>query len=203
MIWLRRCLVLVPVLSFLAAALIMSCGGGSSGTTTPVSFEALIGLNVCDGAPPIPTPKPTATNGHIPTSTPTPICTPIALATSVGTAVGSNTVQFQAQGIFGFATDTTNPKYRDITNANNTQWNTIAPNANFPGVISYSSQGNGLWIGVQPGCTYFNVSAGGFSQNVLVGVVPYTSPCPSPPVASPAVAAKSSPTATKAAGSQP
>jgi len=205
MIWRRRCLVLVPVLSFLAAALIMSCGGGSSGTVTPVSFEALIGLNVCEGAPPIPTPKPTATNGIVPTSTPTPICSPIAVSASVGTALPNNTVQFQAQGIFGFSSDTTNPKYRDVTNGSNTQWNTIPSSVASPGVIVYSPQRDGQFIGVSPGCTYFNVSVGGFSQNVVVGVSPFPSCSPAPlsSPAVPAVAAKLSPTPTKPEGSQP
>ena len=203
MIWRRRCLVLVPVLSFLAAALIMSCGGGSSGSSTPVSFEALIGLNVCTGTPPIPTPKPTATNGIVPTSTPTPICSPIAVSTSVGTAAGSNTVQFQAQGIFGFSSDTTNPKYQDVTNGSNTQWNTIPSSVASPGVIVYSPQRDGQLIGVSPGCTYFNVSVGGFSQNVVVGVSPFPSPCPPAPVTLSALAAKASPTATKPEGSKP
>jgi hypothetical protein len=195
--------VLVPVLSFLAAALIMSCGGGSSSSSTPVSFEALIGLNVCEGAPPIPTPIPTATNGHIPTSTPTPICSPIAVSASVGTALPNNTVQFQAQGVFGFSSDTTNPKYRDITNGSNTQWNTIPSSVASPGVIVYSPQRDGQFIGVSPGCTYFNVSVGGFSQNVVVGVSPFPSPCPPAPVTLSALAAKASPTATKPERSKP
>src|SRR6202035_5238066 len=105
MIWRRRCLVLVPVLSFLAAALIMSCGGGGSrsGTTTVANPFAIIGLNVCPGTPPVPTPMPSPTKSKTPTPTPTPECSPVAglPAETVGTAPGSNTVQFQAQGIFG------------------------------------------------------------------------------------------------------
>jgi hypothetical protein len=182
MIWRRRCLVLVPVLSFLAAVLIMSCGGSSSDTATALPLQGLIGMNVCVGSPPIPTPKPTATNGHVPTVTPTPICTPIALSTTIpGINAGSNTAQFNAQGIFGFSVDTTNPKYLDITNANNTGWFTIPTSAASPGLINYDT--NGAIVGLVPGCTYFTVSAGGFSQSVLVGVatpVALCSPLPFP-----------------------
>jgi len=175
MIWRRRCLVLVPVLSFLAAALIMSCGGGGSSTSNPQSnFLSIIGLNVCEGAPPTPTPKPSP--GTTPTPTPTPICTPIAMSTTVGTTPPGNTVQFNAQGIFGFTINTKTPKYRDVSNHSSTLWNPIAPTGSFPGVISY--QGNGLFVGVTTGCTYFTVSDAGFSQTVLVGVNTDPSTCP-------------------------
>jgi hypothetical protein len=181
MIWRRRCLVLVPVLSFLAAALIMSCGGGGSSSTTTVGNPfAIIGLNVCPGTPPVPTPKPSPTKSKTPTPTPTPECSPVSAAT-VGTAPGSNTVQFNAQGIFNRNNDLKTAKFHDVTNSDSTQWNPIAPTATFPGVISYSSNGNGLFIGVIPGCTYFTVSDGGFTQIVVVGVNPFTSPCPTPP----------------------
>jgi hypothetical protein len=181
MIWRRRCLVLVPVLSFLAAALIMSCGGGgsSSGTTTVSNALAIIGLNVCPGTPPVHTPKPSPTKSKTPTPTPTPECSPVAglPAETVGTAPGSNTVQFQAQGIFGITPNSKTPKFHDVTGG--AAWRPIAPTATFLGVISYLS--NGQFIGITPGCTYFSVSDGGFTQIVVVGVIPFTSPCPSPP----------------------
>ena len=182
MIWRVRCLVLVPVLSFLAAALIMSCGGGSSNSTPTVENPfAIVGLNVCPGTPPVPTPKASPTKPKTPTPTPTPQCTPVAglPAATVGTAPGSNTVQFQAQGIFAKTPNSTTPKFRDVTNSTTTLWNPIAPNGTFPGVIGYS--GNGLLIGITPGCTYFSVSDGGFTQIVVVGVNPFTAPCPAPP----------------------
>jgi hypothetical protein len=179
MIWRRRCLVLVPVLSFLAAAFIMSCGGGSSSSTTVTNFNSIIGLNVCLGPPPTPTPKPTPTNPATPTPTPTPICTPIVTSASVGTMVGSNTVQLNAQGVFGTTSHPAKPKYHDVTNNSSTIWNPIAPTMTFPGVISY--QGNGLFVGVSAGCTFFTVSDGGFSQSVVVAVSPAPTPCPTPP----------------------
>jgi hypothetical protein len=181
MIWRRRCLVLVPVLSFLAAALIMSCGGGgsSSGTTTVANPFAIIGLNVCPGTPPVPTPMPSPTKSKTPTPTPTPECTPVIglPAATVGTTPGSNTVQFQAQGIFGKTANPKTPKFHDVTAG--AAWRPIVPTGAFLGSISY--QGNGLFIGVTPGCTYFSVSDGGFTQIVVVGVNPFTPPCPAPP----------------------
>src|SRR5260221_12715661 len=155
MIWPRRCLVLVPVLSFLAAALIMSCGGGISGSS-PVaeSFRSLVGLNVCLGPPPTTTPKPTPTNGHTPKATPTPICRPIVTSETIAsTAPGSNQLQLNAQGVFDLQNGSAKEKFNDVTNSSSTLWNPIAPTVNFPGFISY--QGNGLFIGVTPGCTYF------------------------------------------------
>ena len=179
MIWRRRCLVLVPVLSFLATALIMSCGGGGSGNTTVENPFAIVGLNVCPGTPPTPTPQPSPTKTKTPTPTPTPECTPVAglPAATVGTSPGSNTVQFQAQGMFARDPNSTMPLFRDVTSG--AAWRPIAPNGTFPGVVSYA--GNGLMIGVTPGCTYFSVSDGGFTQVVVVGVNPFASPCPTPP----------------------
>jgi hypothetical protein len=185
MIWRRRCLVLAPVLFFLAATLIMSCGGGSSSSsTTQTNYLSLIGLNVCEGEPPSPTPKPSSSA----TSTPTPICTPIVTSAAVGTVPGSNTVQFNAQGLFGYKTTTKTPKYRDVTDHSSTLWNPIAPTVTFPGMISYV--GNGLFVGVTTGCTYFTVSASGFSQTVVVGVNTDPASCPTPP-GSPAIPATS------------
>ena len=185
MIWRRRCLVLVPVLSFLAAALIMSCGGGGSSSSTPVGNpSSIIGINVCLGAPPTGTPEPTPTNGHTPTPTPTPICTPIVTGSapsSITTMPPGNTVQFNAQGIFGFANSPQTEKFRDVTNSASTVWNPIAPTVTYPGVISYLD--NGLFVGVTTGCTYFTVSDAGFSQSIVVGVNVAPGTCASPPAA--------------------
>jgi hypothetical protein len=184
MIWRRRCLVLVPVLSFLAAALIMSCGGGSSSSTTTVANpSSILGINVCLGAPPTGTPKPTPTNGHTPTPTPTPICAPIVSSapSPITTTPPGNTVQFNAQGIFGFANSPKTEKFHDVTNSASTLWNPIAPTVTYPGVISYQS--NGLFAGVTTGCTYFTVSDGGFVQSIVVGVNVAPSSCATPPAA--------------------
>jgi len=194
--WRRRCLVLVPVLSFLAAALMMSCGGSSSSSTASTDFASLLGFNVCFGAPPIPTPKPTATNGIIPTVTPTPICSPIVTMAPdpVGTGAGSNSVQFNAQGIFGFANSPATEKFRDITDNNNVNisWNPAPITTTFPGKIFYV--GDGEFTGQTTGCTYFTVIAAGFMQSVVVGVNVDPSTCPSPPgAATPSPSVSTSP----------
>ncbi len=46
-------------------------------------------------------------------------------------------------------------------------------------MVAYN--GNGQLIGVTPGCTYFSVSDGGFTQIVVIGVNPFAAPCPTPP----------------------
>ncbi|HZO80096.1 MAG TPA: hypothetical protein VFB33_00245 [Candidatus Binataceae bacterium] len=62
--WRKRCLVIVPVVGFVASALLLSCGGGSSNpiplpTATPVT---LVGVRICSKFPsataacPVPTP---------------------------------------------------------------------------------------------------------------------------------------------------
>jgi hypothetical protein len=223
MIWRRRCLVLVPVLSFLAAALIMSCGGGSSSsTTTAVNNLTVVGLNVCAGPPPTPTTKPTPTPSptpkptptpksslaaddaasqavpeatKTPKPTPTPICTPIVTSAIVGTGMRDNQVQFNAQGVFALTNTSTKVKYRDVTNNTSTLWQTISPNVTFPGLIIYSGS-NGLFTGVTTGCTYFTVSDAGFFQNILVGVGVNPATCPTPPGTPPTTGPPGSPTPT-------
>jgi hypothetical protein len=98
--------------------------------------------------------------------------------TIAGTAPGSNQLQLNAQGVFNIQSGSSKDKFIDVTNSSSTLWNPIAPTGDFKGFISY--QGNGLFIGVTPGCTYFTVSDGGFSQSVVVAVEP-APPCPPAP----------------------
>jgi hypothetical protein len=95
----------------------------------------------------------------------------------VGTTVGTNTVQFNAQGIFGFANSPKTEKFRDVTNHSSTNWFPNSP------IISYL--GNGQFVGVTTGCTFFTVSDGGFSQSVVVGINTAPASCPTPPAALP------------------
>jgi hypothetical protein len=104
----------------------------------------------------------------------------------VGTKAGSNVIQFQAQGIFGYPNKTKNLKYRDVTDSTSTLWNPVAPSMTYPGVISY--QGDGQFVGVTGGCTYFTVSDAGFAQSVVVGVDTDPASCPTP--TAPAVASQ-------------
>jgi hypothetical protein len=178
----------VPVLSFLAAVLMMSCHSSSSSSNTSDSFATILGLNVCSGLPPVPTPTPTPGK---PTPTPTPICTPIVTTGVVcipstpfcGTVVDgqivATTASFNAQGIFGFSGNPKSQKFRDVTNNSSTMWFPVAPTATFPGVISYI--GNGQFVGITAGCTFFTVSDGGFMQSVVVGVNVDPTTCPPAP----------------------
>src|SRR5216684_4042943 len=99
-------LVAVPVLSFVAAALILSCGGGGGGSSGGVgSAFTIAALAICLGSPPAPTPTPSPTKTHTPSPSPTPACSPIFSAT-VPTSGPTPTVQFNAQGTFtGAATN--------------------------------------------------------------------------------------------------
>ncbi len=193
--WWRRCLVLVPVLSFLAAALMLSCGGGGGFpvTTVPQFFNGIIAVAICSGSPPVPTPTPTPTSVPTPKPSPTPQCSPVAAAavcvpgsTNVfcTTVIPSpipttvpNTVQFNAQGSFSRKSKTVAQTYHDVTNHGSTSWNTFPPSTNFTGVINYL--GNGEFVAVTPGCTCVTVTdAGLISQTVEIGVDQDPATCP-------------------------
>jgi hypothetical protein len=190
--WWRRCLVLVPVLSFLAAALMLSCGGGSSSSTTATILPtSLIAVAICTGSPPVPTPTPTPTTVPTHTPTPTPACSPTPTSAAIcvpssafcGTTVNgvtvATTLQFNAQGTFTTHSTTRPDAFRDVTNHGTTAWNPFPTSTNFSGVINYL--GNGEFVGVTAGCTCFNVTDAGFtSQTVLVGVNQDPATCPAP-----------------------
>jgi hypothetical protein len=89
----------------------------------------------------------------------------------------TTTVSFNAQGIFGFAGNPGTDKFRDVTNHCSTNWFPVAAEPpNFPGAISYI--GNGQFIGLTAGCTFFTVSDGGFLQTIVVGVDVDPGTCP-------------------------
>jgi hypothetical protein len=121
------------------------------------------------------------------------MCSPVTSGT-VGTTSPDNTVQFNAQGIFGVLNQPKSDKYRDVTNNTSTLWNPVTASVMFPGVITYL--GNGQFVGVTPGCTYFTVSDAGFSQSVSVAVSPIPSPCPTPPGTAPLASASNGPSPT-------
>jgi hypothetical protein len=99
--------------------------------------------------------------------------------TTVDTQIVESTVPFNAQGIFGYVDQPKTQKYRDVTNNTSTLWNPVSASQTFPGVISYI--GNGQFVGVTAGCTYYTVSDAGFSQTILVGVNVDPATCPAPP----------------------
>lgn len=173
MLWLRRCVVLAPVLSFLAAALLLSCGGGSSGGSTSSVPFSLTSVVICAGTPVPPTPTPSPTNKRTPTPTPTAACVPINQA-SVGIGLGATPVGFNAQGTF-VSGSAKNPKFRDITNKSSTAWFDQPPNL-------VQNLGNGQFQGIAQGCTCIQVGVAAiFSQSVSLTVgspSPACTPCP-------------------------
>ncbi len=212
--WWRRCLTIVPVLAGLASAMLLSCGGGSSSGTTALGIPTtLFAVLVCTGAPPTATQTPTPTKGatRTPTPTPTPQCSPV---TSAAICIPNSTIpfcqtaptpttalQFNAQGAF----TTRNPKlpqaYRDVTNSASTSWNPFPASANFPGLLTYVS--NGVIAALQPGCTCFTVTDAGItSQTVLVGVnqdpATCTTACPQVPTPPPPPASRATPSGAQA-----
>ncbi|MGH7988510.1 MAG: hypothetical protein ACREQX_19795 [Candidatus Binataceae bacterium] len=206
MLWWRRCLVFVPVLSFLAAVMLLSCGGGGTSSTVTQKPSSLESVAICAGTPmpatPTPSPSPTkrpkasatsaAQNSEAPspddgmafagkkTPTPTPtLCVPVASATvAIGGTVGLN-----AQGTFSIV-NKTHQRYRDLTAG--AMW--------FPTNSDVAYQPNGVVLGVAQGCSCLTATAGGFtSQAVLIAVntpVAACTPCPQP---SPAPTTKPTP----------
>ena len=172
MLWWRRCLVIVPVLSFVALAMLWSCGGGGSSSTTATPLPiALVSVAICAGAPftPTPTPVPTRTVTPTPKSSPTPICEALS-ATSVASP---GPFYFRAQGTFARA----NPNqatFGDVSNDNSTDWF-------FNGDLTQIS--NGIYNAPSPnGCACLTVKDGGITSEpvqVTIGSpVPACTPCP-------------------------
>ena len=164
----------VPVLSFVAAALILSCGGGGGGSSggfgSAFTIEALA---ICLGSPPSPTPTPSPTKTHTPSPSPTPACSPIFSA-MVPTSGPTPTVQFNAQGTF------TKPNSKKVIFFDATDaaiWFTGNPNGSFTGTATYN--GHGKWSGVTMGCTCIAAQSGGIqSQTVTLGVATPPASCP-------------------------
>lgn len=171
----------VPVLSFVAAALILSCGGGGGGSSGGVAQAFTIeALAICAGSPPAPTPTPSPTKTATPKATPTPQCTPVQ-ATTVPTSGPTPTVQFNAQGTFA-KPSSKKMIFFDATNA--AIWFSGNPNGSFTGKATYN--GNGQWTGVTMGCTCIAAQSGGIeSQTVTLGVATPAASCSTCPGALP------------------
>jgi hypothetical protein len=157
MIWLRRSLVLAPVLCFLSAALLLSCGGGKSSKTQSLGFPfSLMSLAICPGPPPTLTPTPVPTHTKSPKKTPTPMCTPIpATGFVTPTSVPINGFQFNLQGQTARGTSSKGKHlFHDFTNDQQAVWS-------FPSGLE--NAGNGLFIGLQQGCFCLNATIGSVS----------------------------------------
>jgi outer membrane protein assembly factor BamB len=186
-----RWLVVAPVVLFVFATMMASCGGGggcagsfnSSGIfvsgvcpgASPSPGYTLQTLTICEGTEPAPTPTPSAA----PTATkkkPTPTPTACPVATSTSVAVGDQ-VGFTAQG---FLTKNKKSKYQDLTNGTGTLWTTTDQS-----ILQGPSAGQGgIYTGASTGCVCITANAGGISSlPVGIGVgspAPVCSPCPTP-----------------------
>ncbi len=155
--WWKRCLVIAPALIFVMTALLLSCGGGSSGPGLPVPTSTpitLIAIRVCLQAP---------SNGAG--------CTP---ASSVKIPLSWKDFEFFAQGQFS-------------SNGVNTFDNISPSATWFVNNSLLTSEGQGLFTsGTIKGCSCITAASGTVvSAPVLVGVgqsPSLCSPCPpSPP----------------------
>jgi hypothetical protein len=176
MVWLRRSLVLVPVVAFLAAALLLSCGGGSNTTTTTGNPFSLMSVAICPGSPPTSVPTPAPTKGSSPTPTPTPQCTPTAIDSIAGLSAPNNTVQFNVQGTFQQNPTSKHKIYFDQTNNLSLRWNIQ------PGGLATSGVVPGQFIGAAPGCVCLTAEiAPAISCPVSIAVATTVcTPCPTP-----------------------
>jgi hypothetical protein len=177
MVWLRRSLVLVPVVAFLAAALLLSCGGGSSSSTPSAGLPySLMSVAICPGSPPTAMPTPTPTKGQSPTRTPTPQCTPTAMDSIAGLTAPDNTVQFNVQGTFQTSPNSKKKLFLDRTSDLSLRWNVQ------PAGLATSDVNPGQFVAVSPGCVCLTAEiAPAISCPVSVAVATTgCTPCPTP-----------------------
>lgn len=137
-------LFLLPLLTFVAAAMLLSCGGGSTGGAfaTPGPPGPFIeAISICPGAPasPVPTPSPSSSSSATPAPSPTLSPTPCPGFTPDAVPQGCF-VQFHAVATLS------NNLNVDITDENSTLWSSdntsvLAPDANTQGLYSAPSSG--------------------------------------------------------------
>jgi outer membrane protein assembly factor BamB len=206
--WLRW-LVVTPVVFFVFGAILLSCGGGSSGTATATRAPgfSLQAITISTGAPPSPTftptatatgsgtpkrtPKPTFTKTITPTLTPRPAATSTyVMSTGPDPVPTGGPVAFDAIGTF---TKKNKTKFIDITAGPFTLW-TSSKNT----VLQAPPSGamGGVYTTDLAGCVCILASSAGISsQPVIVGVYVPVDSCP--------ICGPPSPTATPTATSSP
>jgi hypothetical protein len=172
--------IFVLVLMIAAVELILSCGGGNNSncgtyntfgsfipgpcaTPVPPIGYHLTQINVCPGAPLIPTH--TAKASVTPTGKATPTSTPTPCPTSTTVAV-PNTLQFDAGGVLMKGKQV---HYQDVTGISN--W--FSNNSN----VFYNT--NGEFTSVNPGCSCVYASSGGIvSGPMSISIAPAVGPFP-------------------------
>jgi outer membrane protein assembly factor BamB len=186
-----RWLIVAPVVLFVFATLIASCGGGSGCTGAFNSFGIYVSgacptsqaspgfglqsITICQGTEPAPTPTPSpAPSPTKKQPTPTPTACPAATSTSVPVGVQ---IGFTAQG---FLTKKNQSMYQDITNAAGTLWTTTDQT-----VLQSPLQGQGgIYTGASTGCACITANSGGVSSlPVDITVGSPGSACPECPTA--------------------
>ncbi len=135
----RGWLFLIPLLTFVAAAMLLSCGGGSgsSASATPAPPGPYVeAISICPGAPasPVPSPSPHPSSSITPVPSTTVSPTPCPDFTAAAVPQGCF-VQFHAVATLS------NRWNVDITDASSTLWSSdntsvLAPDPNNPGVYS-------------------------------------------------------------------
>src|SRR5580658_6501822 len=171
-----RWFVIPPVLLFVFGALVLSCGGGSSGCPSgevcgppPTTGFQLQSIEICFGSPAPPTPTPSPTPKTTPTLTPCPGATSTAISVQ-------ETINFIAQGTFTLGTKT---EILGLTDNSTTLWTSSNSQVLLPPL---SGQG-GQFLGQSSGCACVNASSGS-QVSLPVGVAVETSAadciCPTP-----------------------
>lgn len=195
MTWVRRCVILGPVVSFVAAGLLLSCGGGSSNTTSSGFPLSLMSIAICQGPPATltPTAKPTHTKyaTKTPTATATPSCSPI-FSTSVSTPPGPNSVLFNVQGEFS-QTATSKKHFNDLSGSCSLVWNVqpagpLTPNTHqcvIPTTVDAAE-----FLGTGVGCACVTAQIGSLITNTVTVAVGQDDSacagfCPATPTATP------------------
>ena len=166
----RGWLFLLPLLAFIATAMLLSCGGDSGCGTTYDQFGnaipnsgtcvngpgitpapptgSIVSISICEGAPPSPTPLPTVTTtpAPSPTTAPTP-CGMITPSVPQGCVV-----QFHAQATLS------NNDIIDVTNNSTANWTSYEPSELWPETLQ-GTQG-----------IYAALSGEGTSVDIVVSV---------------------------------
>jgi outer membrane protein assembly factor BamB len=186
MSWRIRSLIVAPVILFVFGALLLSCGGGSSGGPTSSVAVELSQLIIYQGSPVPPTPTPSSTKKS-PSPTPSATMTARPVATSTQISV-SETAQYGVQGLFFKANHPADITVQDLTASSGTVFTSQNPSVLQPPQAPSSTPG--LYLAIAPGCSCIAASnSNKVTTPVGVTVAPVGSPCPVCPTQAPTATA--------------